>query len=92
MAMKFDQTLFTEIIRNAKTNGYLIQTDDGKVKPLTEGVKGTVINPVEAIKGMLFGDTKDADDLAKSLIISLGGKLKSGPSGKRGRKPKAATA
>lgn len=90
--MKFDQTLFTEIIRNAKSNGYLIQTEDGKVKPLTEGVKGTVINPVEAIKGMLFGDTKEADDLAKSLIIALGGKLKSGPSGRRGRKPKAANA
>lgn len=90
--MKFDQTLFTEIIRNAKSNGYLIQTEDGKVKPLTEGVKGTVINPVEAIKGMLFGDTKEADDLAKSLIIALGGKLKSGPGGRRGRKPKVAEA
>lgn len=86
----FNQKLFTSIIQNASA-GFLIKKDDGSVAPLSEGAKGTVIQPQEAIKNMLFGNAADKDQLAKSLILALGGKLKSGPrGGKRGRKPKAA--
>lgn len=91
----FDSKLFAEIIRNANA-GFLIQTAEGKISPLTQGAKGTIIEPSKAIKEMLFGGVaaSEADELTKGLIAALGGKLKSGPrgTGRRGRKPKAATA
>lgn len=85
----FNQSLFTTIIQNANS-GFLIQKEDGSVVPVTDGAKGTIIQPQEAIKGMLFGDAPDKDVLTKELILALGGKLKSGPrtGAKRGRKPK----
>lgn len=87
----FNQKLFSSIIQNASA-GFLIQKEDGSVSPLSEGAKGTVIQPQEAIKNMLFGNAANKDQLTKDLILALGGKLKSGPrgGGKRGRKPKAA--
>lgn len=88
---EFNQKLFTSIIQNAGA-GFLIQKEDGSVAPLSEGAKGTVIQPQEAIKNMLFGDSADKDRLTKELMAALGGKLRSGPRGgaKRGRKPKTA--
>lgn len=88
----FDPKLFALIIKNAGA-GYLIQKEDGSVAPLSEGAKGVVIQPQEAIKNMLFGKSEEKEQLTKDLIQALGGKLKSGPrrtGAKRGRKPKVA--
>lgn len=89
----FDSKLFTEIIRNANS-GFLIQTSEGKIVPLTQGAKGTIIDPAQAIREMLFGGqpASEIDNLTKGLVAALGGKMKSGPRGgsRRGRKPKAA--
>jgi len=91
MAVKFESSLFIEIIKNASSNGFLIQTDNGKVAPLTQGVKGTIIEPSQAIKEMLFGDSKETDELSKALIVALGGRVKyKTGGGRRGRKPKVA--